>query len=69
MATVEPNSITAKTDIESPSSKFKSSTVALIMKFEFTFLAEPSEITGRSLIVTEEESRFSPVSASLLAEN
>ena len=46
MATVEPNSITAKTDIESPSSKFKSSTVALIIKFEFTFLAEPSEITG-----------------------
>ena len=40
-----------------------------MIKFEFTFLAKPSEITGKSLIVTEEESRFSAVSSSLLAEN
>ena len=53
----------------SPSSRLRSSTVALITKFEFTFVAEPSEITGRSLIVKEEESRFSAVSASLLAVN
>ena len=69
IATVEPNSITANTEIESPSFKFISSTVALIMKFESIFLAEPSEITGRSLIVTDVESKFSAEATVLDAEN
>ena len=65
----ELNSTIALTESVSPSSELASSTVTFMTKFESTFLAEPSETTGKSLIVTKNGTVFSPVSSSLNAEN
>ena len=54
---------------ESPAAKLASVAVILITKSSPTLSIKLSLIVGKSLIVTESESKASPLSSSLDAEN